>query len=183
MGMADADIRDEIKSGKIQFLLTQSIDRKEYFRGKILFYFTFSFFWLLFLLLFSWVIARVPFSGRLPYLISGKTVSEGVVFLNLIVNFLLLGPVVLFLITLSISTGFYFRMSVFSIIIFIIVVLTGVTSAGDYLYPFLKMRIYNGKTLQINMMSAESLYFLVITFISDLILLFISNKTLNNREM
>ncbi len=183
MIIIDSDIRDEIKTGKVQFLLTQSIDRKQYLIGKVFFYLLITVIWFFILLLISWFLAKIPFAGRNPLLLDNTYLSFNKVFFNFFVQYLFLIPLMFLFILFSINFGFHFKMQSISIIIIILMTMLFMFKVGDIFTPFIKMRIYNNQINHFKFFSFSLFKYLVITCIFDLIFMLISLRLINKREM
>jgi len=182
----DSDIKEEIHSNKIYFILTQSIKRKDYFRGKVLFWFIIMSIWLFFLYGISLVYASLPFP-RTPLLINSQYLSFNLVLLNSLVQFILMLPFLYFLLMIVFSAGYFFRLTSASIVFYILIMsfslFIPMKTIDKFLIPFSKMRIYNMRISKLYIFDSSLLIYLITVILLLFFTYLIINKNLHKREM
>lgn len=176
----DSDIRDEIKSNKINILFTQSSKRISYYFGKVFFWTIFLFLVSVFLTTICWLLSsKLIFANRPPRLSDNSVFPLSYIILNLITQLVLLLPSILFFINLSFISGFFFYSSAAGILFNIFVVIFSIQLKSLILYPLNKMafpiqpislpKIFDNKSLRslLTVIFFNILfYFIVKSFIS-----------------
>ncbi len=136
----DSDIRDEIKSNKINILFTQSAKKTSYYFGKVLFWTTFIFISSIILTIICWSLSsKLIFSSRPPRLSDNSIFPTSYIITNIIVQLLVLLPSILLFVNLSFISGFFFLSSAAGILFNIIVILFAIQLKTLFLYPLNKM--------------------------------------------
>lgn len=181
----DSEIRGEINSGRIYFILTQRIDRKTYFIGKTIYWSLIFIIWIFFISFLSYKYANIIFSSRLPVLLNGNPVYKSTIVINLILNILYLFPLIFLFITLSFFTGFSFKLPSTGIVFYIII--DGIAIFTKILHPILipfkMIKIYNNTVSRVIFFNKEILYFLIITFLLLVIMFFLFYNFIKKREI
>ncbi len=179
----DSEIREEIKSNKINILFTQAAIKYEYYLGKIIFWTTLVFFMIIILNIICWSLSiNLIFANRPPRLNDNSIIPTNFIFLNLLIQILLLIPVILFFINLSFISGFFFSSSAAGIIFNILLIILAITNRTLLLYPLYKT-FFPFQTLSIpKIFDSRSLIYLIFTSISNIIFLFIVKIFIPKRE-
>ncbi|MCX8058220.1 MAG: hypothetical protein N3A58_02255 [Spirochaetes bacterium] len=181
----DFDIKDEINTNKIYFLLTGNITRIEFYIGKVFFYFIFFSFFMLLFYLYSYLIASYPF-GRLPILLNGNYMDKNLFLQNAITNYLLLLPLFFFIANITFFSGFFFKLSSLSLIFYVFIVLYLLLSPFKNImsifYPFSKIIIHNNFYNNFQIIEKEIIRYILFLVIANSLILIIIIKNINKRE-
>jgi|GEM_PF-2225857 hypothetical protein len=181
----DSDIKDEIQTNKIYFLLTQVINRKEFYFGKIFTIFIFYFVFSLILFIFSYIIASFPFP-KLPVLLDGQYLNKEIFILNSLVNFIFLIPLFFLISNLIFFTGYFFNLSSLTLIFYILLVSIFIffpfNSISNILIPFKNLVIHNNRYYDLKIFDFSLVLYLIKIIIINIIFIAIILKNLNKRE-
>lgn len=181
----DSEIRGEITSGRIFFILTQKIDRKTYFIGKTIYWSLIFIIWIFFIAFLSYKYANIIFSGRVPILLNDNFVTKSSITLNFILNIIFLFPLIIIFISLSFFTGFSFKLPSTGIVFFLII--DGTAIFTKFLYPFIlpfsRMKIFNNTITKLIYFNIDIFYYLIITILIMVILFFIFLHFIRKREI
>lgn len=179
----DSDIREEIKSNKINILFTQSSTKINYYIGKIIFWTSFIFFISILLNLICWGISKnLIFQNRPPRLSNNSAFPISYIYLNLILQLLLLLPSILFFVNLSFISGFFFLSSAAGILFNITIILFSIQFKNLFLYPLNKM-FFPSQPLSLPLIiDNKSIIFLIFITIFNFIFYVIIRIFINKRE-
>lgn len=179
----DSDTREEIKSNKINILFTQSANRISYYFGKILFFTIFLFFISILLTLICWTLSsKLIFAQRPPRLSDNTAFPPSFIFLNLVVQLLLLFPSILFFVNLSFISGYFFYSSAAGILFNIFVIIFSIQLKSLILYPLNKMSFPNQPIFLPKIFDNKSLISLLILIVLNIIFFFIVKFFISKRE-
>jgi len=179
----DSEIRDEIKSNKINILFTQSASKMEYYFGKILFWTSFIFFAVIILNIISWLLSsNLIFANRPPRLYDNSPIPLRFLVSNLFIQIFLLIPGILFFVNLSFISGFFFFSSAAGILFNISNIIFSIQIRNLILYPLYKTFFSNQPLTLPKFFDNKSLIYLIFTFTVNTIFYIIIKSFISKRE-
>lgn len=182
--LVDSDIREEIKTGKIHLLFTQSATRTDYLLGKTLFWLIISLCWLVITGALSWLYAGTVFSNHAtPRLLNDAPVPLQLCLLNFVLQGILLVPIVWGIIIIAFITGFFVRLSSVSILMFLALAIAFLAFRSDLLLtPFVNMRIYDNTLNGFNFFQHSAIPYILSCIICGGLVAAVLAKNLNRQE-
>lgn len=179
----DSDIRDEIKSNKINILFTQSYKRISYYSGKILF-------WTFFLILTSIILtaicwslsSRLIFANRPPRLHDNSPFPVSYILINLIVQLALLSFSIIFFVNISFISGYFFYSSAAGILFNIFAILLSIQFKSLFFYPLNKISFPNQLVALPQIIDEKSIFSLLILTFFNIGFYILVKTFINKRE-
>lgn len=181
----DFDLKDEINTNKIYFLLTGVIKRKDFYFGRALFYFIFLLIFFLILFVYSFLISSLPFP-KLPILVDGNYIDNKLFIINLIFNFINLIPLIFFMSNIIFFTGYFFRLTSLTLIFYVLILFYLIFSPFNNIinifYPFSRMIIHNNLYSNFYIFDKKLILYYIRVFVANIIIVIIILKNIYKRE-